>query len=193
MAPLPEKGKYFLPTVLPTKPSTEYKSIPSAFKEHVDPLILSWDMKPLPRGVFPALVVNLLHHKDQPRFQLKYPTDLTPRYRNVITLQTNYGDVLLVDGIYCMAIYYSGSSAECFTLRDIIYTGINEVISKFQYMANVKRINEYFYCTIPDCPKKASEHFCRLSEDKLKCICEDSSQTTDTDGSRQLPWFRGEF
>ena len=42
-------------------------------------------------------------------------------------------------------------------------------------------------------PNKASEHFCRLSEDKLKCIFEHSSQTTDTDRSRQLPWFRGEL
>ena len=193
MAALPEKGKYFLPTVLPIKPSTEYKSIPSPFKEHVDPLILSWDMKPLPRGVFPALVVNLLHRKNQPRFQLKRPLRSTQRYRNIITLQTNYGDVLLVDGIYWIAIYYSGFPTECCILRDIIYTGINEVTCKFQYMANVKSVNEYFYCTIPDCPKKASEHFCRLSDDKLKCICQDSSQTTDTDETRQLPWFRGEF
>ena len=193
MASLPEKGKYFLPTVLATTSFTDYKSIPYPFKEQVDPLILSWDMNPLPRGVFPALVVILLHHKDQLRFQLKRPTDLTPRYRNMITLQTDSGDVLLVDGIYWMAVYYSGSSTECFTLRDIIHSGINEVISKFQYMANVKSVDEYFYCTIPDCPKKASEHFCRLNEDKLKRICQDSSRATDTDKTRQLPWFRGEY
>ena len=193
IASLPEKGKYFLPTVLATTSSTDYKSIPYPFKKHVDPLILSWDMKPLPRGIFPALVVNLLHRKDQPRFQLKHPTDLTPRYRNMITLQTDSGDVLLVDGIYWIAVYYSGFSTECFTLQDIIHTGINEGISKFQYMANVKSVDEYVYCTIPDCPKKVSEHFCRLSDDKLKCICQDSSQTAHTNRSRQLPWFRGEF
>ena len=60
MAPLPEEGKYFLPTVLPTTSSIDYKSIPSPFKQHVEPLILSWDMKPFPRGIFPALVTNLL-------------------------------------------------------------------------------------------------------------------------------------
>ena len=63
MASLPEKGKYFLPTVLATTSFTDYKSIPYPFKEHIDPLILSWNMKPLPRGVFPALVVNLLHRR----------------------------------------------------------------------------------------------------------------------------------
>ena len=185
--------QHFPAIVLPNRPSTEYKSIPSTFMKHVDPLILSWDMKPLPRGVFPALVVNLLHCIYQLRLQLKRPLRSTPHYRNVITLHTNCGDVLLVDGIYWIAVYYSGFSTECFTLQDIIYTGINEVISKYQYMSNVKSVIEYFYCTISDCPKNASEHFCRLSEDKLKCICQNSSQTTDTDKSCQLPWFRGEF
>ena len=193
MAYLPKEDKYFIPSVLPTTPSTNYVFIPCAFKKYVDPLILSWDMKPFPRGIFPSLVVNLLCSENQFAFQLKRLLRFTPRYRNVITLQTNYGDVLLVDGIYWIAVYYSGSSTECFTLRNIINTGINEVISKFQYMANVKSVNEYFYCTIHEYPKKASEHFCRLSDDKLKCICQDSSQTTDTDETRQLPWFRGEF
>ena len=131
IASLPEKGKYFLPTVLATTSSTDYKYTSAPFKEHIDPLILSWDMKPIPRGVFPALVVYLLHHTELPTFQLKYPTDLTPCYRNVITLKTDSSDVLLVDGIYWIAVYYSGFSTECFTLQDIIYTGINEVISKF--------------------------------------------------------------
>ena len=42
MASLPEKGKYILPTVLPTTTSfTEYKSIPDPFKQYTDPLVLS--------------------------------------------------------------------------------------------------------------------------------------------------------
>ena len=36
MASLPEKGKYFLPTVLATTSSTDYKSIPLPFKEYVN-------------------------------------------------------------------------------------------------------------------------------------------------------------
>ena len=160
MASLPEKGKYFLPTVLPTKPSTEYKSIPLPFKEHVDPLILSWDMKPLPRGVFPALVVNLLHHKDQPRFKLKRPLRSTPRYRNMITLHTNNGDVLLVDGIYWIAVYYSDPYKRCSTICEVVHIGIGEVIRNFQYMSNVENLEEYFYCMF--CSNKSTEHFCQL-------------------------------
>lgn len=67
------------------------------FIKDVDPLILSWDMKPLPQGVFPALVVNLLHCKDHLRFQLKCLLRIVPCYHNVTTLHINYGDVLLVD------------------------------------------------------------------------------------------------
>ena len=97
IASLPEKGKYFLPTVLPTATSfTEYKSIPTPFKHCTDPLILSWDTKPLPQGVFPSLVVNLLHCNHLPKFQLRQPLHSTPRYRNAITFGTDYDDILVL-------------------------------------------------------------------------------------------------
>ena len=193
MAPLPEEGKYFLPTVLPTTSSTDYKSIPSPFKQHTEPLILSWDMKPFPRGIFPALVTNLLNCKDQMTFKLKHPLRTTPRYRNVITLQANRGDVLLIDGKSWLAIYYSGSSKECYSLRNTVRAGIIKVISNFQYTVNVYSLEDYFYCRIPDCPNKSSEHFYRLNDDKITLTCQDSSITTDTDRSHQLPWFIGKF
>ena len=193
MAPLPEEGKYFLPTVLPTTSSIDYKSIPSPFKQHVEPLILSWDMKPFPHGIFPALVTNLLNCKDQMTFKLKRPTPTTPRYRNIITLQANHGDVLLIDGKSWLAIYYSGSSKECYSLRNTVHAAIIEIIDNFQYTVNVYSLEDYFYCRIPDCPNKSSEHFCRLSDDKLTLTCQDSSKTTDTDRSHQLPWFIGKF
>ena len=193
IASLPEKGKYFLPTVLPARPFTEYESIPSPFKEHVDPLILSWDMKPLPRGVFPALVVNLLHRKDQPRFKLKRPLRSTPRYRNMITLHTNYGDVLLVDGIYWIAVYYSDHYKRCSTIREVVHAGIGEVIQNFQYMSNVENLEEYFYCMF--CSNKSTEHFCQLKEDKKTLVCCESCTSNVIDKTRQQPWYpmNGEF
>ena len=139
MAYLPKEEKYFIPTVLPTTPSTNYDSLPFAFKEHVDLLIVSRDMKPFPRCIFPSLVVNLLCSKNQLAFQLKRPLRSTPRYRNVITLQTNYGDVLLVDGIYWIAVYYSDPYKRCSTIRDVVHTGIGEVIQNFQYMSNIRK------------------------------------------------------
>ena len=193
IAPLPAEGKYFLPTVLPIMSSTDYKSIPPPFKQHVEPLILSWDMKPFPRGIFSALVTNLLYCKNEMTFVLKCPLRSTPRYRNVITLQANTGGVLLVDGNLWLAIYYLGYGKGCYAIRNAVRAGIIEVLSNFQYTVKVYSLQDYFYCTIPNCPNKSSQHCCRLSEDKLTLICQDSSITTDANRSRQLSWFIGEF
>ena len=114
-ASLPEQGKYFIPTVLPTVDVTESMTIP--FVNDADHLILSWYMKPFPRGIFPALVVNLLCPENQLSFQLKRPLRSSPRYRNVITLHTNYGDVLLADGI---AAYYSDPYKRCSTIQELV-------------------------------------------------------------------------
>ena len=188
MASLPEKGKYFLPTVLPTTTSfIEYKSIPASFKQCTDPLILSWDMKPLPRGVFPALVVNLLHRNHSPKFQLRRPSHSTPCYRNAITLRTDYGDILLVDGIYWMAIYSTDPLKRCCILRETVHSGIREVISNFHCMANFKSLEEYFYCKI--CSNESPEHFCYLNDDQKTVTCCDNHTTACINESCQLPWF----
>ena len=173
IAYLPKEEKYFIPTVLPTTPSMNYVSIPSAFKQHVDPLILSWKMKPFPRGIFPALVVNLLYPENKLAFYLKRPLNSTPRYRNIITLHTNNGDVLLVDGICWIAVYYSDPCKRCSIIRDVVHAGICEVINNFQYMANLVNIKEFFFCF--SCSNKSTEHFCQLKKDKKTLVCYESS------------------
>ena len=187
MAALPKEGKYFMPTVLPTTPFTEYKSVPPQFKQYTDPLILSWNMKPLPRGIFPALVVNLLHRNHSPMFQLTDPLCSIPRYRNAITLRTDYGDILLVDGIYWMAMYSTDPLKRCSALREAAHTGISEVVDSFCYMANVKNLDEYFYCKI--CSNKTFEHFCRLNDDRKTITCCDNLTTACINKCCQLPWF----
>ena len=193
IASLPERGKYFLPTVLPTTSCfTKYKSIPHRFKQCTDPLIVSWDMKPLPQGVFPALIVNLLNRNHSPKFELVRPSKSAPRYRNAITLHTDYGVILLVDGIYWMAIYSIDHFKGCFALREAVHAGIHKVICNFRNMADLKYF-EYFYCNIWFC--KCSEHFCRVNDDKKTVTCCDSNKTMSLHESRQLPWFtkEGEF
>ena len=188
MASLPEKGKYFLPTVLPTSMScTEYKSIPAPFKQYTDPLILSCDMKPFPRGVFPTLVIHLLHRKLSPKFQLRRPLYSTPRYRNAITLRSDYGDILLVDGISWMAIYSTDPLRRCFFLREAVHTGICEVVINFHCMANIKKFEEYFYCKI--CSNETLEHFCHLNDDQKTITCCDNHRTARINESCQLPWL----
>ena len=188
MAPLTDKRKYFLPTVLPTTTSfTKYKSVPYRFKQFIDPLILSWDMKPLPRGVFPALVVNLLCCNASLKFQLVCPSDSAPCYRNAITLHTDYGDILLVDGIYWIAIYSTDPLKRCSALCEPVFNGICEVISKFHYKAEPNNLKKYFYCKM--CAYKCSEHFCIVNNDHKTVTCCDSRKTMSFNKSRQQPWF----
>ena len=151
------------------------------FKQHTDPLILSWDMKPFPRGVFPGLIVNLLHHNHSPKFQLRRPLHSTPRYRNAITLHNDYGDVLLVDGISWMSVYSTDPLKRFFTLRKVVHSGIHEVVNNFRYMANFKNLEEYFYCKI--CSNESAEHFCYLNGDQLTVTCCDSHKTACFDES----------
>ena len=139
-------------------------------------------MKPLPRGVFTALVYNLLSHKDSPKSQLRNPSTFTP---HKCTFHTDFGDVLLFDGIYWIAICSTDPSKRCCALRDAVHTGICEVVSIFDYMAEFKNLKEYFYCKI--CCNKSSEHFCRLNDDQKTVTCCNSHTTACINKSHQLP------
>ena len=171
IAPLPEKGKFFLPCVLPTTSNLE--NIITSFSKVTDALVLTWDMKPVPQGIFPALVVNLVKRSKSPKFHLFRPqtsdesSEELLRYRNAIQLSSFdiAGGVLLVDAIYSLDIYYSGPSENCPAIRNSILKGIGDVVKKFQYEPILSLPQERFYC---NCPKCASfpRHLCRLDEDK---------------------------
>ena len=75
----------------------------------------------------------------------------------MITLHTNYGDVLLIDGIYWIAVYYLDPYKRCSTMHEVVHAGIGEVIQNFQYTSNTGNLEEYFYCII--CSNKTIEHF----------------------------------
>ena len=180
---LPQPGKYFLPSVLPT--ATLLESFKAIFTSNIDPLILTWDMKSLPQGLFPALVVNLLNRKSSPQFDLGSGN---PQYRNAIQLDCigPGGAVLLVDAIYWLEIYYSGPSNNCCVIQHSVKEGVKAVVKKFQYKLTLSIPQECFHCMI----HKTSDHLCRPNEDqkKLTC-CEKGALMTDINQSRQVPWL----
>ena len=192
IAPLPEKGKFFLPCVLPTTPNLE--SIGSSFTKVTDALVLTWDMKPVPQGIFPALAVNLVKRQKSPKFDLYRPTTSDEpseellQYRNAIQLLCLDlgGGVLLVDAIYSLDVYYSGPSENCSLIRNAILEGIRDVVKKFQYKPILSLPQERFYCSM--CAP--AKHLCRPDEGKkiLTC-CRDPRITARIDQSRQLPWI----
>ena len=132
LSPLPDLQKYFLPCVLETANDNELESLKS---DSTDPLILTWNQKPLPQGVFSALVVNLLSRKRSPTFNLsrsKKP------YRNAILLSCRtslWGAVLLVDGIERLEIFCKDN---CHRIYQVIKKGIKIVIEKFHYSESFK-------------------------------------------------------
>ena len=192
VAPLPEKGKFFLPCVLPT--TSKLENIRSSFTKVTDALVLTWDVKPVPQGIFPALVVNLIKRPKSPTFSLyQPPISFEPaeellQYRNAIQLLCLDlgGAVLLVDGIYSIDVYYSGPSENCSAIRNALLGGIGDIVKKFQYKPILSLPQQRFYCSM--CAP--AKHLCRPDEGKkiLTC-CRDPRITACIDRSRQLPWI----
>ena len=187
IAPLPEKGKFFLPSVLPTTSCLD--GIRDPFNKSIDCFVFTWDTKPIPQGLFPALVVGLLKRHVTPHFNLHQPSEYEMQYRNAIRLTCigPGGAVLLVDAIYWMEVYYSGPPTKCSTIKDVILEAIKDVVTKFQYKPFLSMPQERFLCSI--CSHLA-DHLCRPDEDKtiLTC-CKDGMSTIDINRARQLPWI----
>ena len=193
IAPLPEKGNFFLPCVLPTTSNLE--NIRSSFVKVTDALVLTWDMKSVPQGIFPALVVNLVKRLNSPKFDLfRPPTSDMPseellQYRNAIQLLCLDlgGGVLLIDAIYSVDVYYSGPSEKCSAIRNAILEGFGDVVKKFQYKPILSLPQECFYCSI--CTS-STKHLCRPDvEQKILTCCKDPRLTTNIHRLRQLPWI----
>ena len=188
VAPLSQPGEYFLPSVLPTGILSE--GMKALFMQNVDPLILTWKMKPLPQGILPALFINLLRRQQSPKFELKLLESYAmAQYRNAIQLDCigPGGAVLLVDAIYWLEIYYSGHPTRCSDIRSTIYEGIDQVVEKFHYKPILSMPQEYFYCTM----HKTTDHLCRPDNEKENLLCcEDRVSITQLDESRQQPWFQ---
>ena len=187
IAPLPEKGKFFIPSVLPSTSCLDI--IREPFSKSIDCFVLTWDKMPIPQGLFPALIVGLLKRSVLPNFKLYRPSDCNVQYRNAIRLTcADYGGaVLLIDAIYWMEIYYSGPPVKSSTIKDVIFEAIKDVVEKFQYKKILSRPQECFLCSI--CPPPI-DHLCHLDDNKeiLTC-CKDGMTTKSIDQLRQLPWI----
>ena len=192
LSPLPDKpGEYFLPCVLPMATTTDLENLREHFKKTVDPLVLAWidddEPKPLPQGLFPALVVNLLSCNCSQNFNLLPPQSDGPQYRNVIRLsdKSHGGELLLIDSICLLEVLYTGKHSECYRIRQVIKEGINAVVDKFHYMHNLKDPEERFHCSICN----TTDHLCCLSENNT-LTCPKDGTICDIDETHQLSWLR---
>ena len=188
IAALPQEGKYFIPCVLPT--TTLSESLKCIFSKNTDPLVLTWGMCPLPQGLFPALVVNLLRLKCSIKFDLQPSIPSSNlQYRNAIRLTCTGlgGAVLLVDAIYWLEIYYSGPGEKCYIIRKSIKEGIDAVVKKFRFKPILSIPQENFHCTI----HKTTDHLC-CPNDTMKKVtcCDDGASVDDINPLRQGVWLK---
>ena len=190
VAPLPQHGKFFIPSALSM--TFHLDSLHQNFMKYVDPLILSWNMEPLPQGLFLALSVNLLNRHSTPAFELSQHRCSDSQYRNAILLKCNnlMAGILLVDSIYWLEIYYSGHSEGCLEIRNAIYEGIEAVTKRFNYKAIISQPQPCFYCTIHD----TRQHLCRPVESRDVVVCCEDGSSTVAINKRQLAWLtKGEI
>ena len=106
-------------------------------KKKVD-LFLIWKKKPLPRGLFTALVVNLLFQKCSPKFTLSQ-VDKSQHYNAIRLACTNpEGAVLSIDAIYRLEVLYTCPQNGYYHIHKVIKEGIKAVVEKFHYLDSVK-------------------------------------------------------
>ena len=187
ISPLPLKTReYFIPCVLPTTNNLE--SLREPFKKKVDPLVLIWNERTLPQGLFSALVVNLLSRQFPPKFTLSQVDKSQHRNAIRLTCTNPEGAVLLIDAICWLEVLYTCPQNECYRIREVIKEGIIAVVDKFHYLDSVKDPEERFHCSICN----TTEHLCRLSEDKMILFCckDDTTDPVPINKSRQLSWFK---
>ena len=159
IADLPEPGRYFLPAVLPS----------SELSSDRDSLILTWDMKVLPRGLFCTLVVQLLQPdciSATSHIKFKSEQNFEPKcqqYQNALTLTCidEPGNVLLIDSIHSIEIYYSGPRDRRNRIRSTIVSLIEKELQQ--------SIPQYIFRCF--CSSDELQHFCRVDERKEYVTC----------------------
>ena len=141
-------------------------------------------MKPLPPGLFTAIVVSLLN---TPTFDLPRTSDDEQHYRNIIYLSCHIlgGAVLLVNATFWLEIYYSGQAINCLDVRDTVYNGIKTVAKKFKYKPIHLEPQESFHCVI----HKVTNHLCQPSKDKQTLTCCQEEWRNDHITPRQIVWI----
>ena len=148
----------FIPCVLPTQsPSKQQKT---AYSKHISELVLYWKNMPIPQGLFPALVVQLLQRKTDPCFTLPSQSYQEQQLRHAIILSSNStgGGILLVDAVDWLEVYFTGPTSNCPQIRHAILQGVSEIVNKFEYQPEIQCPTERFICWADGC--KSSPHPC---------------------------------
>ena len=151
VAPIRMEGKeveYFLPCILPRRSLTNDQK--HNFISKSDSWVITWETKPIPQGLFPAVVVHLLTRQEAPFF--KHPLHKTEQFpcqlRNAVRLSctTLGGAILIVDSHRWLEIYYSGEPSMCPSVRKAVIDAILLAGERLHYADLLVSMQEGFLC-----------------------------------------------
>ncbi|XP_019856602.1 PREDICTED: uncharacterized protein LOC109585100 isoform X1 [Amphimedon queenslandica] len=185
-----ERDKYFLPCVLLTAGEKEISTLRKSYRDKVEPLIVSWDNKVIPRGLFCTLITFLLKDDRIKLVELNKRGKPTNIYRNAIQLVYKpSGGILLIDSVTYIEIYYNGQQANCYEIKEFIFDCLTIIIKELHGSHNYLKLQMQFFCIDKKC-EHPSVHLCVLSERDHKTLtCPYGNVTTSEVTTRQRPWL----
>ena len=201
-----EERRYFIPCVLPVESLSEKEKEP--FLVSLDPLVITWGLKPIPQGLFPALIVHMLtascnsdacrKEVHRQRFHLPRQTSVSHKQlHNAISLVCDDlgGSVLFVDAIFWLEIYYSGHRSNACCLHETILTRIGCVVRHFNYKPVLCLPQVGFVCSVCDHNRQKPHPCLAFNSNKtidVRCS-ENEVLTSRILSERQTPWLLGKL
>lgn len=179
--------EYFFPSILDRAPDKHLKALDDENRP-LDPLVLKWELGPVPQGLFSAVVVCLIRDH---QFELLGGEGVGLNYRNVVRLVESQEDILLLDYFYWIEIHFN-DYLRCSEIKEKIYLAIKEVVSTFKYDPILSTPKEHFLCLKQNGEKEHSteRHLCTINESKELVTCSLDSSSSLISFQRQLPWLK---
>ena len=182
------QDSYFIPSALP-----HYAGPPP--KPDINALLIVWqnpitkEILPVPHGVFPLAVVNLMKFK-QPQFHFPPIHQKYFRCRDAMSFRVfidnkHVGTIHLVKKNKCIEIYFKGKALEYCPL---ICEAVTEAISSSSIAINLKHLYKLAFacCSTENC-------YCIVTneaEEKVECtLCDDSAVISGQE--KYWSWFHG--
>ena len=178
-----EKGDYFIPYALPSYTCTaEGWCIPDKNPDDAQPLhFLYWNKQkdqflPIPHGVFPLTVVNLLNQK---QFNVIVPSEGFYLHRDAMSLLIEMNETChtlhIVNRHSHIEVYYTGPRKNCAKVRELIIEAIKDsskaINIAHEYIHSAFSCQHRMNCIVTDKgkPKKPCDQTCTFDDDEYCC------------------------
>ena len=176
---------YFLPCALVHAPE------PLSSEDQLDPLLVLFKGGFVPKGVFNALLVYLLHEK---KWVIQRDNRKPRLYRNQVYFYTDSSGIdcpiSLKATAKCFAVHVESKQANNRSwnkICQILETGIPNVCKHLRYDDSFSTHQFGFYCDHPDCAGK-DKHIAKVDPTKKNMTCDLTNRTHRVNKDREH-WF----